>query len=343
MFASSWRAGVGVAERALPILAFVSLLGAGLASARAQEPVPGSSLDLKFPLLPVRSFEIEHRPEGKLQVGDRLNAVLSLADSGDPAGDEVELVTPPGQPTLLKEGISFAERKEPAPGVVQVVIVPLRPGSIQVPALGLRKKGETEYFARTEPFALGVVDPLPGEVDQPTEFFGAVSLKFPLWLIILAGLVALALALGIVYGIYRLARRMRPRSLPEIPAGPPKSEDETALEALRLLQGKNLATRGAFKELHFGVSDILKQYLGARYRFDALESTTSELMRELESHHAGDTVVDAVETLYERLDLVKFTDHKPSIGECDQALEEARRIVTSTRRPPPVLLKEARP
>ncbi|HTL12569.1 MAG TPA: hypothetical protein VL588_08790, partial [Bdellovibrionota bacterium] len=154
----------------------VVVAGASLAIQAEEEP-----LDLKFPLLPVRHLQWEKELPKPIGVGDRIPAVLMLSENSDPPGAEVEVATPSGHTTLLKEGVSLAETDTSVPGTIRFIVVPLRPGPITVPEMGLRKKGEKTFFARTEPLSLGAVDPLKDQ-EKPKEYFEAVSLGFPRWL-----------------------------------------------------------------------------------------------------------------------------------------------------------------
>ena len=93
--------------------------------------------------------------------------------------------------------------------------------------------------------------------------------------------------------------------------------------------------RGEFKAHYFGISEILKTYLGERYRVDAVESTTREMIAALEERRSiGDPQLDRLESIFSKLDLVKFTDHIPLPDEGLKLLQSARELVMMTRRPP---------
>ena len=60
-----------------------------------------------------------------------------------------------------------------------------------------------------------------------------------------------------------------------------------------------------------------------------------------EKKAVADFVVDQLEKMFERLDLVKFTDHFPAMEEPALLIQEARQFVVSTRKPRSVMAESA--
>jgi len=86
------------------------------------------------------------------------------------------------------------------------------------------------------------------------------------------------------------------------------------------------------------VSEVIRDYLGARFGFDSLEMTTDELIDELKRHAGRDLasfMVTEIQAWLSASDLVKFAKVSPTAAEARGALESAIRIVTATR-PAPV-------
>jgi len=63
-----------------------------------------------------------------------------------------------------------------------------------------------------------------------------------------------------------------------VPARPPH---EVALERLRALRARGGFAIDHYQPFHFEVAEVVRAYLGARYGFDSLELTTTELLDEL--------------------------------------------------------------
>jgi hypothetical protein len=90
----------------------------------------------------------------------------------------------------------------------------------------------------------------------------------------------------------------------------------------------------------FELSEIIREYLGARFSFDSLELTTEELVlrlrRRVPIQEMRGFVLGEVEGWLAGCDLVKFAKVSPSMAEARGALETGIRIVESSRpRPEP--------
>jgi hypothetical protein len=215
------------------------------------------------------------------------------------------------------------------------VAVPLKPGKVLLPSLLLKDRAG-KVVAKTRPLAFEIEsaikkdDPKPQELE---ESLPPVSLEFPWWVIMLMGIFGLTLFSGIAYGIYKFVQRRKPAA-PAI-AKVQLPEDQVAMTQFLELERQSFLMRGDFKTHYFRVSEILKTYVGARFQFDALESTTQEIIRHFEDQKVvSDTLIDRFESLFEKLDRVKFTDHQPRPEESQGLIEEAREFVRQTRRPP---------
>jgi hypothetical protein len=110
------------------------------------------------------------------------------------------------------------------------------------------------------------------------------------------------------------------------------------------LKAEGLLAKARYKDHHYRISEVLKRYLGRRFQFDALESTSAEVLQSLSRFDSLDArVVERVRTLFDALDRVKFTDHIPSQAEAERALEEAQELVRLTRRTPVPPIPEEKP
>jgi hypothetical protein len=120
----------------------------------------------------------------------------------------------------------------------------------------------------------------------------------------------------------------RPRPLP--PPPPPRPPWEVARESLHDLRHAGLTREGRFAEHFDRVSDIVRRYLGDRYGFDGLESTTREMLGELRAATPRIEVLDDIERFLRQADLVKFARLTPSEPECSTALADAELIIDRT-------------
>jgi hypothetical protein len=296
---------------------------------------------------PAKSKDAETAPDPRqVKVGDtlllKLQGVGGLAGVGDSAKG-LKLEVPPGSESLTDQGWDLDTESVGAvpDGEIRLKVTPLKSGHMTLPSLAI-KDSAGKAIARTNPFTIDAQsvikadDPKP---EQPADLQPPVSLHFPWWVIALCVLVLAGLLAGGIYA-YRRARGRKKKPKPAAPAEPPKPEDEVALAALEELIRSGPLKRGEFKSHYFRLSEIIKIYIGARYRFDAAESTTREMITHLEEKRfLVDAQIDRLETLFDKLDLVKFTDHVPLPDEGMRLLGQARDLILETRRPPQVTLQ----
>jgi len=139
---------------------------------------------------------------------------------------------------------------------------------------------------------------------------------------------AIALVVGAILA-WLIGRWLkRPRPVP--PPPPPRPPWEVALESLHDLRHAGLTREGRFAEHFDRVSDVVRRYLGDRYGFDGLESTTREMLGELRATTPRIVVLDEIERFLRQADLVKFARLTPTELECSTALGEAEQIVERT-------------
>jgi hypothetical protein len=136
-----------------------------------------------------------------------------------------------------------------------------------------------------------------------------------------------------------LARKLRPRARekPRPALGPlPRPPHEVALEALAALEASPLLERGQVKEYHIAASDILRTYVEGRFRVEALEMTTREVLEGLAKIGADAPFRVGLRTFLEACDLVKFAKARPDAETSQAALDLGRRIILdSVPTPPP--------
>ena len=144
--------------------------------------------------------------------------------------------------------------------------------------------------------------------------------------IYLGSRIALPIGLLAAWLIGRYLRRPRP----EPPPPPPRPPWEVALEELFDVRHAGLVAEGRLAEHFDRVSDIVRKYLGARFGFDGLESTTREVLYVLRRVSPPLEPLDSIETFLRQADLVKFAKTVPSAEDCELALTRAERIISTT-------------
>jgi hypothetical protein len=143
---------------------------------------------------------------------------------------------------------------------------------------------------------------------------------------LLWGSVGLLAGALIAYLVYRWLSR--PKPVP--PPPPPRPPWEVAFEKLDEVRHAGLLEVGRFGEYFDRVSDAMRNYLGALYGFDGLESTTDEIVAKLRRAHVQGVALPEVVAFLQDCDLVKFANFTPDLGECTRVLEAGERIVHQT-------------
>ena len=84
------------------------------------------------------------------------------------------------------------------------------------------------------------------------------------------------------------------------------------------------------KAFYSGITDALREYIGARYGIDAMEMTTAEIFKDLNSAGVPADLYEEIKALFQTADYVKFAKASASDEENAAALPSAVRFVTVT-------------
>jgi hypothetical protein len=217
----------------------------------------------------------------------------------------------------------------------QLKVAAYETGDLQLPGVEvtyLNTRGEARS-ARTQPIDVRILSVLANENDpQLKPNAGPVPVRQRdltlIYTLAGLGLVALGMAVGFV-----LRSVLRARARRAVPPRPPRPAHEIALEKLDALRGEGLLQRQEFKEFYLRLSEILREYLGRRYGFPALDLTTTEILDALSARPAAQRREGGPDLGVWLLDsdLVKFAKYTPTIAEADRALAEGYAIVDATR------------
>jgi hypothetical protein len=267
------------------------------------------------------------------------------AHVGDPIHLEVVAIAKSAVPvnlpsTLELEPFSLLDRKESEQNlgdgrirrVFTLTIATYEPGPKEVPAIEvtyLGPRGDVRT-ARTSPVVVKIGSLIANEPEPAIKDAAPpVSVvEENLWPAYLAGAL-IAAGLGALLTI-AIVRRWRARR-GERPGPPPRPAHEVALERLDRLGVYGFLENADNRPFYFAVSEVIREYLGARFGFDSLELTTDELVAQLRRYSGREIVVGEIQGWLSACDLVKFAKISPSAAEARGALESAIRIVSATR------------
>lgn len=285
------------------------------------------------------SMKLVHLPGERvfpagLALTKETDEVARLTDAGFVLPSEASAVRP------------IIERKEDGSGQVTtevhlpVIPLPKEPGRLELtlPRLPIsisRASGQVHTICTT-PHVITVEDPLASVPNPEKKPDPEPRPQLEVWETlrdaVFALLVALPVAAALVWLFLYLRKKWKKMPAPP----PPRPPWEVALSTLDELERRGLLQKQEFEEYLDVVSDTLRKYLGDRYGFDGLESTTRETLRDLARLAPDFEGERAVRTILQRADLVKFARTLPTEEECRDAISETRRIVRETTRVPRV-------
>ena len=328
-------------------LLFVSVLFGGIAAAQtspapadrgAPAPAPAApGAPAPAPADPGAPTVAARLDRNTAHVGDAITlTVTAVAKKGVPVNlpnvveldpfsvlDRSEGETDLGDGSVKREFTLKIAAYEPGPQTVPPIEVTYVGGS-----------GEVRQ-ARTQPIEIKIASLIANEPEPQLKADAGpvVVLKQDLKLVYIAGGL-LAAAIGALI-TWLIVRRLRQRVIVR-PGPPPRPAHEIALERLDRLGSYGFLENADNRPFYFAVSEIIRDYLGARFGFDSLELTTDELMAELQRRAGRELVLAEIGRWLQACDLVKFAKISPTAQEARGTLEVAIRIVESTRpRPEP--------
>jgi hypothetical protein len=206
--------------------------------------------------------------------------------------------------------------KVPAFALETVVADGEPPGpGIEVPEVDVQITGILE----------GVADPKPRDINGPV----SIIVKDYRLLVVL-GLVVLFFAAG--WSLRRYTGRPRPHPRVQ-PLPPPRQAYEIAMEKLSAIVMDDLLRQGKYYEYFVRISEVVREYLGNRYQFFAMDLTTPELLMELRDRPSPGLEHAQLRSLLEDADLVKFARLHPSDDQCAHAMNAAFKLIEGTRLP----------
>lgn len=265
---------------------------------------------------------------GGFQVERGSDAYKALEEAGfvipDPTGGAGPTVTtnqPEGSPTATtKVTLAFVPLPKEA-GRHNMVLPP-------VPITVARASGETMTLC-TIPHAIVVDDPIANELDPQVRPNPPGRPQREEWVFLkqAATVGAASLILGALFAFFYVRWLRRPKEEPYVAPVLPWVAALAELEAIRT---SNLIAEGKTDEYFDRVSDCVRKYLGARYGFDGLESTTDEMERTLARVRPAIRGLDTINRFLEECDLVKFARVVPSENDCLAALDRGITIVRNT-------------
>ena len=279
-------------------------------------------------------MSITAAPGDGVMVGDLVTLTITAQ------GREGDDIAVPRQDFAPFEVHSTDLAEEPASGggkkyTFTIALLAFEPGEHTVGPVRLRVVTADGTIGRveTDTVAVNVGSLLGNEPDaQPkpdTQPVPVMEEDYTLaWI---AGGFGAALVLALI--MFFVARWWAKRERPAPPPAPPRPAWDVAmekLEALRRTLPERIAS-GGMDEWADQLSDVIREYLGARFEFEGLESTTDEVVARMRKLAPAGVQVEEVAAILGDCDLVKFAKASADESQCAQMLDAVFKMVQRTR------------
>lgn len=211
-------------------------------------------------------------------------------------------------------------------GTIKIGITSYKPGQIRVKPIPFGKDGKPLFKSEAKDVDFGKLE---GDKSKD-DIYEPVPVGYPLWVVVLLGVLALAFVLAGLWFTREWYRRRKARveqlaSAPRILTPPEEFE-----KARRDAEARGHLDRGVFKPHYFALSDAAKRFLGKAYQFDAEERTTRELLVDLERLGMRLELLDQWERIFDEMDVVKFTDQSPELETARSVSGRLGQLVTQS-------------
>lgn len=137
-------------------------------------------------------------------------------------------------------------------------------------------------------------------------------------------------AVAVIAAVLLVRRRMELRALPggRRPASRPHV---CAIRQLETLHNQKLWQSGKQKQYYTGITDILRRYIGDRYRVKAMELTSQEILDEMERQRLSGEAADRLKNILLTADFVKFAKFVADAERNEEVYSDAYYFVEQTK------------
>lgn len=153
-----------------------------------------------------------------------------------------------------------------------------------------------------------------------------LPMRVPIWVWIIPGAALTAFLIGLI------TSRLWKHREQIIPSAPPVPPYIIALKALVALKGKGLLEQNECNPFYTELSMILRTYLEGRFRLNAPDETTEEIVEEMSrSRELNGTQRNILQEFMRQADMVKFAKGHPDRSTMESAFSTTKQFVEETK------------
>lgn len=188
--------------------------------------------------------------------------------------------------------------------------------------------GEDTFSVRAPGHTIRVISLVPPETQDVRDLAPLVEFPRSIWPYIVGAAALILLAALLAFYVIRRRRNQPPRAVS--PPPPREPADVEAMNRLRALEATDLEAAESAQPFYTELSDTMRHYVARRLHVHSMETTTSELIRELSRRDvpAPDTRARLQDVL-SLADYVKFADAVPAPERGREALRTSFGVVES--------------
>jgi hypothetical protein len=188
----------------------------------------------------------------------------------------------------------------------------------------------TTYFATTNPLAITINTVAVDTTKEIRDIKGPIEVPYT-FADFLPYIIALLLAGLLAYGIYYYIKKSRQKTVVPVKYVPKRPAHEIALEDLIKLRDEKVWQQGNIKDYHTRVTEIVRTYIERRFKINALEFTTNELMSSLAIKSLNDDLRSKLNFTLTLADMVKFAKGNPLPDEHEQSMSNSIAFIEATK------------
>lgn len=204
-------------------------------------------------------------------------------------------------------------------------------GIFKIPAFtfAVIPNGGTPYTMQTDSFSL-LVQSVAVDTTKSFKPIKGILLVKSTWMDYLLYIVGAVILVGLTIFIVLYFVKNKKVAAPK-PQGKVETLTEVTLRLLAELEAKQLWQKKQIKEYYVELTDIVRNYIEARFHTPALELTTDELLYKAQLHKELMPYHGMLSAILYTADLAKFAKAQPMPQEHVDAMEQAKEFVSRSK------------
>jgi hypothetical protein len=280
----------------------ILMLGTALA---AEAPAPSATPDIsRLPEFTIQEVQ-KNAANGQYQIGDRIPLSIEIKSDQADAGEALSLKLPDDNEKLEDLGWYIDPSTQSLGTSFRFLVSPIQTGRMTLPTL-LIMKADNIAIGKTTPYVIQVSGPTEKDAKEAELIDpSSIGLAAKYWVLFSAiGIAVLGL---LFYGIRKFIKSRQKDGGISVPVRHRDPDHVLALKKIEALYAEHAYSLENLKPVGFGVSEILKEFFENRFKVEALESTTDEMVELLRKEAISGESLREIQLLFQDLDLVKFT------------------------------------